>query len=35
MIYLDTNIILRFLLKDDKKLNKKAREIILSDENLF
>jgi len=28
MILIDTNIILRYLLNDDKKLNKKASEII-------
>ena len=28
MVIVDTNIILRYLLNDDEKLNKKAREII-------
>ena len=35
MIYLDTNIVLRYLLDDHIKLSVKARQIIDSETNLF
>ena len=35
MIYVDSNIILRYLLDDHIKLSKKAREIIDSENNIF
>ncbi len=35
MVIVDTNIILRYLLNDDEKLNKKAREIIDNNDTLI
>ncbi len=35
MIYLDTNIILRYLLDDNKELSKKSKEIIDGNDLLF